>query len=72
MTPTLHISKLVQLATCQKQVVPKVIWEKRIATRRGREWTRLLHVLLVVQYLYTHTQPFYGSLDSVWDNGQTG
>jgi len=33
-----------------QQVLPKVIWEERVATPHGREWTRLLRVLLAAQY----------------------
>jgi len=44
-----------------EQVLPKVIWEKRITTPQGREWNRLLCVLLATQYpLQTNpiTQPW--------------
>jgi len=43
----------VEIAACrevchkQKQVLPKVIWESRIATTHGREWTRPLRLLAV-------------------------
>jgi len=32
-----------------KQVLPKVIWEECVDTPHGREWTRMLRVLLAVQ-----------------------
>jgi len=38
------------ICRCAKQVLPKVIWEERVATPHGREWTRPLRVLLAAQY----------------------
>jgi len=37
-------------ANDNKQVIPKVIWEERVATSHGRKWTRPLHVLVAAQY----------------------
>jgi len=41
------------------QVLPKVIWEKCVATSHGREWTSPLHVLAAQYSLQTNpiTQP---------------
>jgi len=35
-----------------KQVLPKVIWEERVATPHGREWTRPLRVLSAIMLCY--------------------
>jgi len=42
--PFIIIAKNVNLTS-----FPKVIWEERVATPHGREWTRLLRVLLTAQ-----------------------
>ena len=46
-----------------KQVLPKVIWEERVATPQGRQCTCPLHVLPVQSPLQTSpvTQPWYAS-----------